>query len=56
MALYLLFAEDVSDSKVLHDEGRVQVSGPLVDADDAQPYCGTRWKKLFDDGTVRTER
>ena len=56
MALYLLFAEDVPDSEVLraplraahiarrqvlHDEGRVRVSGPLVDADDAQPYCGT---------------
>lgn len=56
MALFLIFAEDVAESEVLraplrqehirrrellHREGRVQVSGPLVDSDEAGPYCGS---------------
>ncbi|MCJ0764383.1 YciI family protein [Variovorax terrae] len=54
--LYLVFAEDVSDSEALraplreahierraqlHAQGRVRVSGPLVDSDAPDPYCGS---------------
>ncbi len=54
--LYLLFAEDVSDSEALrsplrrehierrealHAAGRIVVSGPLTDSDSTSPYCGS---------------
>lgn len=61
--LYMICAEDVPDSEALrapvrqahierraqlHAQGRVKVSGPLWESDEAGPYCGSLLVAEFD--------